>query len=66
MTGSLPFSTPASKEQPLDPFLLAERGPLWLGRNVQREGSAFARLNDKKGGDMDEWPESIRRRDYPL
>lgn len=25
----------------------------------------FAKLNDKKGGDMSEWPQSPRRRDYP-
>lgn len=50
------------------PILREEDGWPKGTKPIFKEGYnlAFAKLNDKKGGNMDAWPESIRRRDYPV
>jgi protein gp37 len=49
--------------------------PVWRNKDNWPEGTkisaeasglVLAKLKDRKGGDMSEWPENLRRRDYPV
>jgi len=52
------------------PYEDADNGPAvrsWGDAKIQRNGACIQiHLADRKGGDMNEWPEDLRVREYPL
>lgn len=44
---------------------LGRRPELELGRTLTERRGVYLNLKDRKGGDMSEWPEDLRVREYP-